>query len=80
MEITKINSNTKTGKVYLAIFEILKKNPEGLQWTAINKKVEELDPSLHLKTINGCVWKLIENFPNEVYKPSKGLFRLTMYK
>jgi hypothetical protein len=26
MEITKINSNTKTGKVYLAIFEILKKN------------------------------------------------------
>jgi len=80
MNNTKINSNTKTGKIYLTIFEILEKYPEGVRWSTLIKKIEELNPSLHPKTINGCVWKLVENFPNEVFKPSKGLFRLTKYK
>ncbi len=77
---TQINTDTKTGKVYTIVFQVLEKNPSGVTWSELNRLVEKKDPTLHPKTINGCVWKLVEKFPEEVYKPSKGLFRLVKYK
>lgn len=71
---------TITGRIYAKIFELLEQHPEGLRWTDLLTQVEESDPTLHPKTVNGCVWKLVEKYPNEVYKPSKGLFRLTKFK
>ena len=38
--------------------------------------IQEAFPDFHPKTINGCVWKLVDNFPDKVYKPEKGLFKL----
>jgi hypothetical protein len=43
-------------------------------------EIKASDTSLHPKTVNGCIWKLVEKFPDKVYKPSKGLFRLTKYR
>ena len=71
-----MNPNTITGKIYLTIFDLLEKFPEGLQWTQLNKMIEEVHPDFHPKTINGCVWKLIQKFPDRVEKPEKGLFKL----
>ena len=71
-----MNPNTITGKIYLTIFDLLEKYPEGLQWTRLNKMIEEVHPDFHPKTINGCVWKLIQKFPDRVEKPEKGLFKL----
>lgn len=62
------------------ILKLLENSPAGIRWTDLNKQVKELHPDFHPKTINGCVWKLVERFPETVYKPSKGLFRLTKYK
>lgn len=75
-----INPTTKTGRIYEIVFQILESNPDGVSWSNLNKMVEEKDTTLHPKTINGCVWKLIEKFPDKVYKPYKGLFRLVKYK
>jgi hypothetical protein len=72
--------DSKTGKVYKIIFTILDQHPNGVRWVDLNKMVKEADPSLHPKTINGCVWKLIETYPDKVYKPEKGLFRLLKFK
>ncbi len=72
----KINPDTITGRIYLTIFALLVKNQEGIAWTQLNKMVQEAHPKFHPKTINGCVWKLVERFPDKVYKPEKGLFRL----
>lgn len=69
-----------THQIYETIFELLEQNPNGIPWSKLNKLVEESNPEFHPKTINGCVWKLVEKFPDKVYKPSKGLFRLTKYK
>lgn len=71
---------TITGQIYATIFDLLEKNPKGLRWSELNKKVRESDSSLHPKTVNGCVWKLIEKYPKKVYKPKKGLFRLRKFK
>lgn len=60
--------------------DLLKKQPAGIRWTDLNRQIEKKKPNLHPKTINGCVWKLVEKFPDQVYKPEKGLFRHTKYQ
>ena len=76
--LAKKRSVTKL--IYSKAFELLEQNPEGLHWSELISKIKVFDPSLHPKTLNGCVWKLVEKFPDKVYKPSKGLFRLLKYK
>jgi len=55
--------------------ELLEASPDGIRWTDLKSQLENEFPSFHPKTINGCVWKLIEKFPEKVYKPEKGLFK-----
>lgn len=74
-----MNKSTVTGRIYEKALELLEQYPEGLHWSELRSKIEASDPNFHPKTVNGCVWKLVERFPNKVYKPSKGLFRLLKY-
>ncbi len=71
---------TITGQIYDKALELLERNPEGLSWSELLKKLKESYPDFHPKTINGSVWKLMERFPDQVYKPEKGLFRLRKFK
>jgi hypothetical protein len=80
MNDSRINLATVTGRINAKAFEMLDRHPDGIRWSEILKMIKESDPTLHPKTINGCVWKLVEKFPDKVYKPSKGLFRLLKYK
>ena len=75
-----MEATTVTGRINAKALELLEQHPEGLRWTDLNARIEASDPGFHPKTVNGCVWKLVEKFPDQVYKPSKGLFRLTKYK
>jgi hypothetical protein len=61
-------------------FDLLNQHPEGLHWSELLLKIKESDSAFHPKTVNGTVWKLADKFPDIVYKPSKGLFRLVKYK
>ena len=80
MNDSRINPNTITGRINTKALELLDKNPEGLRWVDLATKIKKSDSTFHPKTVNGCVWKLAEKFPDKVYKPSKGLFRLLKYK
>lgn len=71
---------TITQRIYTKAFEILEEHPEGIQWSQLISQILESDNTLHPKTVNGCIWKLIEKFPDKVYKPKKGLFLLLKYK
>lgn len=73
-------SSKVTHRINAKALELLEEHPEGLRWTELLSKIKTSDPSFHPKTVNGCVWKLVEKFPNEVYKPSKGLFRLRKFE
>lgn len=75
-----LNPDTKIGKIHSRIFELLENNPEGMQWVDLAKAVTESDPSIHPKTLNGCIWRLTETFPDKIHKPSKGRLQLTKYK
>lgn len=75
MQSTKV-----TERINTKAFELLEQNPEGLRFSELRSRIEASDPNFHPKTVNGCVWKLVEKFPDKIYKPSKGLFRLLKYK
>lgn len=76
----KDSQPTAIERIYTKIFELLEESPDGIRWTDLLKAVQESDATLHPKTINGYIWKLTEKYPDKVYKPSRGLFRLVKYK
>lgn len=75
-----MQSSKVTHRINATAFELLEQHPEGLRWSELLSKIKASDPNFHPKTVNGCVWKLVERFPDKVYKLSKGIFRLLKYK
>lgn len=80
MNDKRINLSTITGQINAKAIELIGKDSVGIRWTDLSNAIKEADPTWHPKTVNGCVWKLVEKFPDIVYKPEKGLFRLVKYK
>lgn len=73
-------SSKVTHRINAKALDLLEQHPEGLRWSELLPKIKASDPTFHPKTVNGCVWKLVEKFPDQVYKPAKGLFRLRKYQ
>ena len=73
-------SKPVTHQINEAALKLLDKHPEGISWSKLNTMIEKKHPDFHPKTINGCIWKLLEKYPDQIYKPEKGLFRLVKYK
>ncbi len=61
-------------------FEVLEASPEGVRYSELVREVQNLDGSFKQNTVHGNVWNLHEQFPDRVYKPSRGLFRLTKFR
>lgn len=75
MQPTKV-----TGRIKARALELLELNPEGLRYSELHAKILATDSAFKPNTINGCIWDLHLAFPDKVYKPSKGLFRLIKFK
>lgn len=62
-------------------FELLKGNPDGYRYSELARRIsEETFPKIVVKTIYNHIWDLDVQYPQKIYKPSRGLFRLTEYK
>ncbi len=75
MQPTKI-----TKRIKAKALELLEQHPEGLRYSELHAKILDADSTFKPNTINGCIWNLDAVYPKEVYKPSKGLFRLLKNK
>ncbi len=73
-------SSTITGRIYSKALELLEQHPEGMRFTELRSKIEEAYPNFHPKTVNGCVWKLVQKFPDKVGKTAQGRYRLLKYQ
>ncbi len=69
-----------TQRIKNKALELLEQHPEGLRYSELHAKILAADTSFNPNTINGCIWNLDAVFPEKVYKPSKGLFRLLKNK
>ncbi len=75
MSSTKVTERIKTKAL-----ELLEEHPSGLRYSELHSKILASDGTFKPNTINGCIWNLDAAFPEKVYKPSKGLFRLLKFK
>ena len=60
--------------------EILTDHPEGLRYAELVRQISATNDSFKKNTIHGNVWNLQETFPDRVYKPSRGLYRLLEFR
>jgi len=58
--------------------EILEDHPDGLRWMEMLRLVAASD-NFNRNTVSGNLWDLDQKFPEKVYKPSRGLFRLVKF-
>jgi hypothetical protein len=71
---------TKRELIEAKTIELLKSNSQGMHTSQLVNSIREALPNVHPKTINGTVWLLAEKRPEEVYKPSRGLFRHVSFR
>ncbi|MCX6885444.1 MAG: hypothetical protein NTX27_10415 [Verrucomicrobia bacterium] len=69
-----------TKRIKAEALDLLDHFPKGLRYSELHAKISAADPAFKANTINGSIWNLDVLFPDKVYKPSKGLFRLLKYK
>jgi hypothetical protein len=69
-----------TAQIKAKALELLENHAEGLRFSELHDKILESEDNFNPNTINGCIWNLDAIYPDQVYKPSKGLFRLLKYK
>lgn len=66
---------TREGLIRAKAIEILKENSEGVRYSRLANEIKLQFPNMSIKTIYSAIWNLEVEKPNEVYKPSRGLFR-----
>ena len=60
--------------------ELLAASPDGIRFSELVNRLEEAIPGEAHGNFTGAIWNLDARFPNEIYKPSRGLFRLIRYR
>lgn len=75
-----MNATKVTKRIKDKALELLDQFPDGLRYSELHAKILAADSLFMPNTINGCIWNLDATFPDTVYKPSKGLFRLVKNK
>ncbi|MGP8214238.1 MAG: hypothetical protein ACLQQ4_01610 [Bacteroidia bacterium] len=69
-----------TGQIKKLALELLTNKPEGLRYSELVAAISAYNSAFNHNTINGCIWNLDAQFPEEVYKADRGLFRLLKFK
>jgi len=75
-----MQSDKVTKRIKDKALELLEQFPKGLRYSELHAKISASDASFKANTINGNIWNLDTIYPDKVYKPSRGLFRLIQYK
>ncbi len=61
-------------KIRDAAKELIAANPGGIRFSVLIDKISQQSPETSRNTIGGSIWNLDAIFPNEIAKPSRGLF------
>jgi hypothetical protein len=67
-------------RIYKTALDLLREKPDGIRYADLVRSVAQTDASFKKNTIHGYVWDLDQQFPKTIYKPARGLFRLTEFR
>lgn len=71
---------TKRERITEKAKELLASNPDGFRFSELVTALQKVFPGEAYGNFTGSIWNLDARFPDEIYKPSRGLFRLTKYR
>lgn len=71
---------TKKERITDKAFEFLGATPQGIQFSELVAQLHTAFPDDPHGTITGTIWNLDARYPERIYKPSRGLFRLTQFR
>jgi hypothetical protein len=71
---------TRKEKIVEKALELLDSNPDGLRYSVLVKEISKNMPEVPVNTIHGTVWDLDVQQSSKIYKPSRGLYKLTRFK
>ena len=75
MQLTTLSDQIKA-----TALQLLKQHPEGLRYSELVSQILATNSNFKPNTIQGSIWNLDKLYPTDVYKPSRGLFRLLELK
>lgn len=70
----------KTEIIKSKALELLEKEPDGIRYSELVRRISDELPEMIVNTIHGTVWNLDSRIPSKVYKPSKGVFKLIKFR
>ncbi len=73
-------TTTITGQIRKIALDVLADRPEGIRYSDLKRKVLEHAPTFNPNTISGATWDLDITYPDKIYKPDRGVFRLLKFK
>lgn len=71
---------TKKERITQRAKDLLAKTPAGLRFSELVSALTAVFPDEAYGNITGSIWNLDARFPDEIYKPARGLFRLVRHK
>lgn len=71
---------TRHGKIRNKAIELLEKNPSGIRYSELVRMISNEFSEIPINTIHGGIWNLDRQFPDKIYKPARGIFRLVKFK
>lgn len=69
--MAKLNTN----QIRRLALEHVAERPRGIRYTELVELILDANPETPRNTIHGSVWDLATRYPNQVIKPSRGLFK-----
>ena len=78
--IDMASNSTITGQIQQIALEILHEKPEGMRYSDLKKKILERNSTFKSNSIGGVLVNLEVAFPDKIYKPDRGVFRLLTFK
>ncbi len=75
-----MSTKTITGQIRKIALEIIAAQTEGIRYSELARKILERNPAFNKNTISGATWDLALQFPDQIYKPDKGVYRLLRFK
>ena len=69
-----------TSQIREIALQVLSHEPNGIRYSELQRAISLNNPQFNSNTINGATWDLDATYPNRVYKPDRGIFRLTQFR
>lgn len=69
-----------TEQIRQIALDTLEKVPEGIRYSDLRREILKVNSDFNPNTINGATWDLDATYPDKIYKPDRGVFRLLVFK